>query len=865
MEERYLYEELEILKKYGTNKEIPNSIINNINQRFELRPYQVEAFKNFLINFENENRDKSKPLKNLFHMATGSGKTLVMAGLILYLYTQGYRNFLFFVNSDNIIVKTKENFLNVASSKYLFNSNIMIDGKKVKILEVDNFQNSNDEAINICFNTVQGLQSKFFYPKEGTLTLDDFQDKKIVFISDEAHHLNAMSNSRNTTSDEQTWEYMVDRLIEQNKNNILLEFTATCNLTSDYIRNKYLRRIVYNYPLINFRNDKYSKDVDTLESNSDIKTKMLQAVLLSQYRLKLFQDNNKNIKPVILLKSKTINESKDNMELFISMINNLTEEYILSIKEQTLNEILINAFAYFEEKKISINNLILELKDDFSKDKCISANDNDEASNRQIILNSLEDKSNLYRAIFAVDKLNEGWDVLNLFDIVRLYETRDSSNGRPGATTTQEAQLIGRGARYCPFSLKDDDDVYKRKFDNDVKNPMRICETLIYHCQHNPRYIYELKQALKEIGMDLDDKITKEYKLKDTFKRTDFYFNGLVFYNKREKCDKRNVVKIPDYIKEKEYEYKLYYESTRSENLFDDSINYINIDVPEIVRRMTIRDIYIINYNIVYSALRKNPKFSFNVLKEHFPNLKSMKEFITSDDYLGDLKIRIIDNNRDLNIVELNQATESVINQLGNVIYENDVEYIGTEQFDSMKFNQIFDDTIRVNLTKIPNDSVGVSQNDVTDESYRLDLSNKNWYVYNDNYGTTEEKKFVKYFNSYIDDLKEKYDEIFLIRNEKKLSIYSFNDGRKFEPDYLLVLTQIENTNIKQYQVFVEPKGKHLLLNDKWKEDFLLEIKDKSKPYIVFADDKDYFIWGLPFFNGESNVDKFKEKFEELL
>ena len=42
-------QELEILKKYGTNKEIPNSIINNINQRFELRPYQVEAFKNFLI------------------------------------------------------------------------------------------------------------------------------------------------------------------------------------------------------------------------------------------------------------------------------------------------------------------------------------------------------------------------------------------------------------------------------------------------------------------------------------------------------------------------------------------------------------------------------------------------------------------------------------------------------------------------------------------------------------------------------------------------------------------------------------------------------------------------------------------------
>jgi type III restriction enzyme len=54
-------------------------------------------------------------------MATGSGKTLMMAGLILYLYEKGYRNFLFFVNSNNIIDKTRDNFLNDISIKYLFN------------------------------------------------------------------------------------------------------------------------------------------------------------------------------------------------------------------------------------------------------------------------------------------------------------------------------------------------------------------------------------------------------------------------------------------------------------------------------------------------------------------------------------------------------------------------------------------------------------------------------------------------------------------------------------------------------------------------------------------------------------------------
>ena len=81
-----------------------------------------------------------------------------------------------------------------------------------------------------------------------------------------------------------------------------------------------------------------------------------------------------------------------------------------------------------------------------------------------MIVNSLEDKNNEYRAVFAVDKLNEGWDVLNLFDIVRLYNTRDpDKSGKVGKTTMSEAQLIGRGARYCPFKLKDDQNFISKK------------------------------------------------------------------------------------------------------------------------------------------------------------------------------------------------------------------------------------------------------------------------------------------------------------------------------------------------------------------------------------------------------------------
>ncbi|MBZ0217464.1 MAG: hypothetical protein K8F25_12975, partial [Fimbriimonadaceae bacterium] len=72
---------------------------------------------------------------------------------------------------------------------------------------------------------------------------------------------------------------------------------------------------------------------------------------------------------------------------------------------------------------------------------------------KQLAVNSLEDPTNPYRGIFAVDKLNEGWDVLNLFDIVRLYDVA-GSGGKLRKTTMAEAQLIGRGARYFPFRME---------------------------------------------------------------------------------------------------------------------------------------------------------------------------------------------------------------------------------------------------------------------------------------------------------------------------------------------------------------------------------------------------------------------------
>ena len=131
MPEQFLYQQLDAASNLGfLNKEIPDSITQNLNPAYELRDYQEEAFARFIHCLNGTFPGKENPLHLLFNMATGSGKTLIMAGLILYLYEQGYRNFLFFVNSTNIIEKTRDNFLNPRATKYLFNENVYIDGKK---------------------------------------------------------------------------------------------------------------------------------------------------------------------------------------------------------------------------------------------------------------------------------------------------------------------------------------------------------------------------------------------------------------------------------------------------------------------------------------------------------------------------------------------------------------------------------------------------------------------------------------------------------------------------------------------------------------------------------------------------------------
>ena len=863
----FLYEQINNAKLFVDSPEVPQFIKENLSDNIVLRDYQIQAFSNTLLYLGNAKLSANKQTHLLYHMATGSGKTVIMAMNILYYYSLGYRNFLFFTNQTSIVNKTRINFTEPTSIKYLFSKSLSINGKSIHINVVDNFQDSKPDDINICFNTVQGIHSELFFLRENGLSLDDFKDQKVVLLADEAHHLNSSTKlvKKEFEREEKTWEYTIHNIFTANKDNVLLEYTATCNLKDPNVLNKYKDKIVFNFALKEFREAGYTKEFNNFSSDTTPWIRTLQALVLSEYRKLKFNEHKIFAKPVVMLKSYRVADSKSFYKEFFKKLSKLTgreiNEYIFKPNKDNGNSRFINnAARYFASLKLSNDALAEMIKLDFNEEHAVMMNgestDNDSIYSK---VNTLDDKNNPYRIIFTVAKLNEGWDVLSLYDIVRLYETRQGGKGgQPSDFTLSEAQLIGRGARYFPFKFEKDQVLDKKKYTNNIDNPDAICETLLYHCMNDSRYITELKLALIKTGFEPDEKIEVRYILKDEFKKTPVYLEGLIFTNKRVEKSRKNISSLPDNFRLKNYSYRCKSGTITSEALFENDSATSNVRILDPLKFKNFE------LPLRLKAFRSfHNTLSFTTLKSKFPNLKTIEEFLSSDSYLGCSSISfIIDENSKPSKNDKLEALKKVVSAASDYVQKIEILYEGTNEFYGEQINKIIPSQrirqISKSRTNTDTWGEGVSQNDLKVPSqYKLDLTSKDWYVFNDNYGTSEEKKFVVYLNSAIANLKKKYDRVFLIRNELFFSIYSFNSGDKFEPDYVLLLVK-ENAKKNDFLcVFVEPKGEHLLETDKWKGDFLLQIEERAIPSIKFVDNNEYRIWGTPLYNEEKTKGDF--------
>jgi type III restriction enzyme len=740
--------------------------------------------------------------------------------------------------------------LNPRASKYLFNDKIVIDGKEVYIKETDTFESADDKNINIKFTTIQQLHIDLNNTKENSVTYEDFKDKKMVLIADEAHHLSSATKNNGILFG--SWEGTVIEILKQNFDNILLEFTATLDYDNAEILKKYQGKVIFKYDLAQFRIDKYSKEINLIRSGFDQQERIIQALILNLYRQELATTSNINLKPVILFKAKkTIKESEQNKLDFHNLIDLMSAQLVDQIRNTATVSIVQKAFNFFDSINILSAEISRRIKSNFRFENCISANNDEEAEKNQLLLNTLEDENNPIRAVFAVQKLNEGWDVLNLYDIVRLYEGQNTggTNTTVGSTTLAEAQLIGRGARYFPFALEEGQDKYTRKYDDDQANDLKILEELYYHTKEDSRYISELKKALVESGIyeDEDKLVTKKLTLKLDFKETEFYKTGKVVYNKKVEKSYNNVKSFADLgVSKRNFAFTLSSGSGRISSAFSK-------EEETTTEKTESKDIKVsaIPKHIIRFALAQNPYFYFDSLERFFPNVESLSNFIDSKDYLGGLEITFNASKTrlaDISNHDFLLAIQGLLQSIEMEIKSNLTEFEGSDYINEYVHKVFKDKEIKV-----------YKDSERADGQEAL-VANEPWYVYNANYGTSEEKKFVELFQRRFEGLKEKFTNIYLIRNERETKIID-KLGIAFEPDFVLFCKQKKGKELT-YQVFIEPKGAHLIANDKWKEEFLKQIREEEKTIKIDTDN--YVITGVPFYN-YANENEFKKTLEDTL
>ena len=369
--------------------------------------------------------------------------------------------------------------------------------------------------------------------------------------------------------------------------------------------------------------------------------------------------------------------------------------------------------------------------------------------------------------------------------------------------------------------------------------------------------------ALREIGIDLDKIKTVKYVLKEDFKHDELYKSGYVFVNERQLIDRHEVKGLLPSVKEHPYSVKLFTGASGEDIIMEEGVSDEK-KAETFTCHTTIKEISDINYAIVHKALCKYNVFKFNILKSYFPNLGSTREFIKSEDYLGDIKLDITSRYKEPTPQVLFYACVNVLGKISEKVSSIQETYEGTKDFTAKYIHDVFRDKT-CNYNDPHDGGIGISQNDWTVKAeWKIDLSKEDWFVFEDNYGTSEEKAFVAYFKTYVDNLKDKYDKVYLIRNERQLVIYSFDGGERFEPDYLLFLHSPKQEGYEQLQVFIEPKGNGYIDKDIWKEEFLLQLESNAVPVIKFADDNKYKIWGFHFFNQDFRMSDFSDDMARL-
>lgn len=844
----------------------PDYITDNMVHTF--RYYQEDALRMFHFSQTLPQFEYRKPRHVLFNMATGSGKTDLMAGLMLYLYQEHqYQNFLFVVNTNSVLNKTIDNLTNEQSDKYLFEQPIEIEGERIRIEKVIQYpRNPQKNVIYLKLASIQSVFNDLFTQRENTMGLTDYSRHKVAVLGDEAHHYSA--STKKQKKEEQSWERAIDLILDAHSENRLLEFTATIDLDNKNVYAKYKDKIIYRYTLDRYIHDRFSKNVKRIQSSNTDEENMMNVMLLSEFRRRYAAEMyNVQIKPVILFKSPKIADSNDAENKFHDLVANLTasqvEEYVQlrsRLNDDEQSETLSRAYQYYLSNLENLPQIVREIKRQFGPNRVINANDSDRGAGmlekgQYEALNSLESPANLYRVVFAVAKLTEGWDVLNLYDIVRISDTANAKGNKP--STMAEAQLIGRGARYNPF-IMDGEKSYQRRFEDDSGDSL-LLETLHYHTINEPQYLKNLVASLNEMNLPTgEDKKNPllPVKIKSSFKRTSLWKTGSIYYNEKMEVDDTYYDNLSKYGLHNQSDITINWKFAAKE------VNYqSNIVQEDYVDTHTIP--VELDHRYFVKAMNRLSFYHFDNLKQYLPQLKSREDFLREDWLNIENRtlyavVPAMYTRTDFRPEEKLEILEEYLLGVEKKIKTGYQKAIGTQRFISYPIKEY----VANYQKRVPNyDTGAMSMLDLTAPQHvKRHVIKDEFFVYDSAIVNQTEKQLIDRISERVAELKDNYEHVYLIRMDENmhresnknnaLKLYQFGNQvreRRFEafqPDFILLLENNEH----YLQIFIEPKGFNLIEKEQWKEDLLIYLNNNQAELVFEEEIEGLAVKGLKFY-----------------
>lgn len=256
---------------------------------------------------------------------------------------------------------------------------------------------------------------------------------------------------------------------------------------------------------------------------------------------------------------------------------------------------------------------------------------------------------------------------------------------------------------------------------------------------------------------------------------------------------------------------------------------------------------------LIRTAISFNPFYRFESLKRQCPTLTSVREFLTSNNWLGHAVVRVrVANGHHLTPQERLTAVEKYLLRVQNALVNNFQRSKGTNQFEKVAVNEVIRDYDK---------RVGDSFNDPKAAKIGpYEMKGKDWYAYDYAIVDQLEMDFIDRISAEIPNFQKKYDQIYLLRIDERNTDFKLHDFGEsvyryegYMPDFIMYLRNEDYI----YQIYMEPKGTAYVEKDRWKEELLERIDPNN--IIILEDNNDIKLFGVKFYvededNGKQDI-----------